>query len=96
MSRAPALWSAVVSVSTRSAAFSGWLERSLAPEVAREVPRATARLSRDGPDRLELAIDAADAGALRAALNTYLGWVELSVATARVAGTASSRGDPPP
>jgi hypothetical protein len=38
---------------------------------------------------VELRVAAADAGAMRAALNTYLGWIALSLATVGAAGTAT-------
>lgn len=89
MSRVAATWTAVISVSTTPPAVAEWLERSLEPEAAREVPRASAGIRRAGAGRIEIAIEAADAGAVRAALNTYLGWVGLSLETARVASGVS-------
>jgi tRNA threonylcarbamoyladenosine modification (KEOPS) complex Pcc1 subunit len=86
MSPRPSIWTATISVRSRTTGLAGWLTLALAPEVAREVPRASARLTHAASGPVEIAIEATDAGALRAALNTYLGWVELSVATARVAG----------
>ena len=65
--------------------------RSLGPESSREVPRARAQVRRTGDRTLELALDARDSGALRAALNTYLGWIHLALATARVAEPRSRR-----
>ncbi|HEV2448881.1 MAG TPA: KEOPS complex subunit Pcc1, partial [Thermoplasmata archaeon] len=50
----------------------------LAPELAREVPRTRVRLSRPAPNRVELSLQAHDTGALRAGLNTLLGWVALT------------------
>jgi tRNA threonylcarbamoyladenosine modification (KEOPS) complex Pcc1 subunit len=61
------------------------LERSLRPEAEREVPRARAVLRRPVPEVVELTITARDGGAMRAALNTHLGWVQLSLSTARSA-----------
>ncbi len=91
MSRPPA-WTAVVRVSAGSARLAGWLERALAPEAAREVPRARAVVRRVGRS-VELRLEAGDAGAMRAALNTYLGWVALSVATAGAAAGAELAGE---
>jgi tRNA threonylcarbamoyladenosine modification (KEOPS) complex Pcc1 subunit len=87
-------WSATVSVRCGSSQLVRWIEQSLRPEAAREVPRTSAEL-RTGPvDTVEISISAHDAGALRAALNTYLGWVELSLATARAAASTRGSGGP--
>jgi tRNA threonylcarbamoyladenosine modification (KEOPS) complex Pcc1 subunit len=87
-------WSATVSVRCGNPQLVGWIEQSLRPEAAREVPRASAQL-RTGPlDTVVITILAHDAGALRAALNTYLGWVELSLATARAAASTRGSGSP--
>ena len=80
MSRAGARWSATVRVATGRPEVARWLEQALRPEAAREVPRARTTVRRDGR-AVVLAIEAADAGAMRAALNTYLGWVALSLST---------------
>jgi tRNA threonylcarbamoyladenosine modification (KEOPS) complex Pcc1 subunit len=85
--RRPA-WSAVVRVRAHDATFAGWLERALSPEAAREVPRARTTVRRAGAT-LELRVEATDAGAMRAALNTYLGRVALLVATAGAARPAA-------
>jgi tRNA threonylcarbamoyladenosine modification (KEOPS) complex Pcc1 subunit len=79
-------WSAVLSVRSGTPELVVVLERALWPEASREVPRARADLRRPSPDRLELAIQARDTGSLRAATNTYLGWLQLALATAREAG----------
>jgi tRNA threonylcarbamoyladenosine modification (KEOPS) complex Pcc1 subunit len=89
VTRTDAAWTAVVSATVSSAPLADWLERALSPEAAREVPRATARLRRAGDRTLELEVDARDAGAMRAALNTYLGWIGLAVTTSTVAGDRS-------
>jgi len=80
-------WTATVRVSTGRTELARWLLRALAPEAAREVPRARTTLRQTGAV-VELRVEAADAGAMRAALNTYLGWVALSLATVTAAGTA--------
>jgi tRNA threonylcarbamoyladenosine modification (KEOPS) complex Pcc1 subunit len=85
-------WSATVRVRAESARLALWLEKALGPEAAREVPRARTTVRRTGPT-LELRVEAADAGAMRAALNTYLGWVALSVATAGTASAATAAGE---
>ena len=85
MSDAPAAWTATVRVDLDDPTIVQWLERALEPEASREVPRAHAELRRSAPGSLELTITAEDSGAMRAALNTYLGWIHLSLATARAA-----------
>ena len=81
-------WSASVRIERADPAELDRLARALAPEATREVPRASARVLRPAPRLLELAIEARDTGALRAALNTYLGWIALAAATESVAGRA--------
>ncbi|MGB6501466.1 MAG: KEOPS complex subunit Pcc1 [Thermoplasmata archaeon] len=83
-------WTATITVSLQRPAEAGWLAAALAPEASREVPRASATIASAGPDAISITIGANDAGAMRAALNTYLGWVALSLATA-----GAARGDPP-
>ncbi len=80
MSRAASRWTATVRLRTGRAEVARWLAQALAPEAAREVPRARTTVRRTGAD-VELQVSASDAGAMRAALNTYLGWVALSLAT---------------
>ena len=79
-------WSASVRLKVENPTVLGWLEQALRPEAAREVPRARAELTRCRDGTLELTIEAKDSGAMRAALNTYLGWIHLSLATAEAAG----------
>jgi len=83
MSDPPYPWNASVTIRAPNPTLLDWLERALRPEASREVPRAHAQLSRGPGTTLELTISARDSGAMRAALNTYLGWVHLSLATAR-------------
>ncbi len=91
MTPAEGPWTARLRVVRPSAASADRLARALAPEAAREVPRARSRLLRPAPAEVELVVEAKDTGALRAALNTYLGWVQLATATERVAvGGAAS------
>ena len=85
MTPAEFAWTATVRVQVGNTTVVDWVERALGPEASREVPRAHAELVRDRPDSLELRIAARDSGAMRAALNTYLGWIHLSLATARTA-----------
>jgi len=90
MTSPTAVWTARLLLRCRTKQFTEALERTLTPEAEREVPRAHTAVSRLGDDTVELAITARDVGAMRAALNTYLGWVALSTETGRAA--ASSRG----
>jgi len=85
MTDPPFAWTASVRVRVESPAVAEWLEQALRPEASREVPRAHAEMRRDSDCSLELTISARDSGAMRAALNTYLGWVHLSLATAQTA-----------
>ena len=78
-------WTATIAVESPESAVIDRLARTLGPEAGREVPRARARLERAGPTRLDLHITTKDTGALRAALNTSLGWIDLAAATERVA-----------
>lgn len=90
MSDAGRPWTATITVAPHRAVEADWLAAALAPEAAREVPRAGATIERGDDGAVAISIAAADAGAMRAALNTYLGWVELGLATA-----AAARGRPP-
>jgi len=85
MSEPPWPWTASVEVRLGDPSVADWVEQALRPEAAREVPRAHAELSRGPGSTIVLAIGARDSGAMRAALNTYLGWVHLSLATAEAA-----------
>jgi len=78
-------WTATIRVRVDSPSVVDWVEQALGPEASREVPRARAELHRGTGPSLELSISARDSGAMRAALNTYLGWIHLSLATARAA-----------
>ena len=83
-------WTATISIERADPGVIDRLARTLGPEAGREVPRARARLERVSPTRLELHITTKDTGALRAALNTFLGWVDLAAATERVAAGAGT------
>ncbi len=50
---------------------------ALRPEVGREIPRTRASIAL-GETEIVLDIEAADLGALRAALNSYLRWIRIS------------------
>jgi tRNA threonylcarbamoyladenosine modification (KEOPS) complex Pcc1 subunit len=91
MNGSDAPWTATLTVRTGSEHLAAILERSLRPEAEREVPRSRAILSRPSAETVEISISARDSGAMRAALNTHLGWVHLSLATARsVRGSSPS------
>jgi len=85
MTDTTAPWTASVTVRPQNPRLVDWLEQALGPEASREVPRAHAELRRSSDSSLELRISARDSGAMRAALNTYLGWIHLALATARAA-----------
>lgn len=81
-------WSATLTVTTAGRPeLARWVARALSPEAARELPRAEATVRASGRHTLTIAVRAADAGSMRAALNTYLGWVHLYLATALAAAT---------
>jgi len=90
----PPQWAATISVRLGAADVAEFLERALRPEADREVPRARASLARGPPDTVVLSVHARDTGALRAALNTYLGWVDLSLATLRSVGSSGAGSSP--
>ena len=87
---AEAGWTATIEVRRPDEPSAARLARSLRPEAAREVPRARTRLEYDRGEVLVLHIQTRDTGALRAALNTYLGWVDLATATEQVAASRPS------
>jgi tRNA threonylcarbamoyladenosine modification (KEOPS) complex Pcc1 subunit len=95
MSEADAGWTAVITVRTPRDDLAGWLERTLSPEVAREVPRAHAEVCRPSSTAVEIALTARDTGSVRAAMNTYLGWVQLAMATVTSASNSSDRSSNP-
>jgi tRNA threonylcarbamoyladenosine modification (KEOPS) complex Pcc1 subunit len=74
-------WEATIEFRRDSEAGAERLARALAPESTREVPRARATVGRPGPLLVRLTISARDTGAARAALNTYLGWIQLAIST---------------
>jgi len=53
------------------------VRRALAPEAGREVPRASVAVTGSG-SRVVFTITALDTGALRAAINSYLRWVDVA------------------
>jgi tRNA threonylcarbamoyladenosine modification (KEOPS) complex Pcc1 subunit len=87
---APAVWEGRLTVVCPDAGAADRLYRVLLPESAREVPRARAGLEPPTGRELALRIEARDTGALRAAVQTFLGWVQLAEATeARSAGPSA-------
>jgi tRNA threonylcarbamoyladenosine modification (KEOPS) complex Pcc1 subunit len=93
MSGEPETWTATVTLRLSDPMLAAWVERALLPEAAREVPRSRAEVRPVAGGGLELTISARDSGAMRAALNTYLGWIHLSLATARASGRGPVPGD---
>ena len=71
-------WTVTIQVRCPRPEHADWMARALAPEAAREVPRTRTELRSPTPGRLTLEIAAKDSGAVRAALNTYLGWIQLA------------------
>lgn len=55
----------------------GSVEMSLDPESRRSLPRTDAVMHRKG-DELCITIKAKDSTAMRAALNSYLGWIRIT------------------
>ena len=60
------------------------LLQALSPEAGREVPRARTKFSLDGQN-VVIDVEADDAGALRAALNSYLRWAALALDASKLA-----------
>jgi KEOPS complex subunit Pcc1 len=50
---------------------------TLSPEIGRELPRTETDIFRDG-DTVTVKVKAKDASAMRAALNSYLGWIRIT------------------
>ncbi len=82
----PALWTGSIVVRRADAPAADRLWRALTPEAAREVPRAQATVERDGERAIRVALVARDTGAVRAAVNTYLGWISLADRTETAVG----------
>jgi len=78
-------WTATIVVRRPDRGSAERIERALAPEAAREVPRSHARLRRPSEREIVLDVEANDTGALRAAINAYLGWVRLALEAEAVA-----------
>jgi KEOPS complex subunit Pcc1 len=50
---------------------------TLSPETGRELPRTDTNIILDG-DTVTIRVNAKDASAMRAALNSYLGWIRIT------------------
>lgn len=57
---------------------------SLSPELGEKIPRTTVSVDRNG-DELVVKIEAEDQNALRAALNSYIRWMNVAEETAKEA-----------
>lgn len=57
---------------------------SLSPELGEKIPRTTISVDRNG-DELVVKIEAEDQNALRAALNSYIRWMNVAEETAKEA-----------
>lgn len=71
-------WTARLVVECATPEAADRLSRTLSPEAEREVPRARAVLERPAVREVAVRVEARDTGALRAALQTYLGWFQLT------------------
>jgi tRNA threonylcarbamoyladenosine modification (KEOPS) complex Pcc1 subunit len=91
----PPAWTARVTIARPDAASAERIARALAPEASREVPRSRATLSRPSARAIRLDVEANDTGALRAAINAYLGWVRLALAAEEVAEASRTHAAPP-
>ncbi|MCI4363047.1 MAG: CTAG/PCC1 family protein [Thermoplasmata archaeon] len=77
----PSAWSATLRIHRGRSTDADRLFASLEPEASREVPRTHVQLRRPSPAQIEIALTARDTGALRAGVNTFLGWVALAERT---------------
>jgi len=80
-----AVWSGIIVCRCPTLEMADRLARSLGPEAVREVPRARAQIERGTATEVRIRLSARDTGALRAAVQTYLGWLRLAEATEAVA-----------
>ncbi|MCI4327341.1 MAG: hypothetical protein L3K16_06880 [Thermoplasmata archaeon] len=83
-------WTAKFTVDLESAESADHLLAALVPEATREVPKTSATLGRPSGTQVTIDVRASDAGSLRAAANTYLGWVDLAAGSELVARKAAS------
>jgi tRNA threonylcarbamoyladenosine modification (KEOPS) complex Pcc1 subunit len=87
-------WAGILTVRRPEPGAAQRLAAVLRPEAAREVPRSSATLERKDPLTLALRLSAEDTGALRAALNAYLGWIQLALGAEAVARGRARAGGP--
>jgi|GEM_PF-1603303 len=85
MARPPTAWRARIEVRRPTVREAERLRRTLAPEAAREVAKVQTALRREDGSTVVLAFDAEETGSLRAAINTYLGWIRLTLEAEGVA-----------
>jgi tRNA threonylcarbamoyladenosine modification (KEOPS) complex Pcc1 subunit len=83
-------WTARFTVRLDAPESADRLLAALGPEATREVPKTTAVLGRPSPSVVSIDVRASEAGALRAAANTYLGWVDLAATAEAVARRADA------
>jgi tRNA threonylcarbamoyladenosine modification (KEOPS) complex Pcc1 subunit len=81
-------WTASITVRRPTREAADRLSRTLLPEAAREVPRARSEIRRPSDRVVAIEIRTRDTGALRAAMNTFLGWTQLAL-------TTEERAEPP-
>ncbi|MDR0198131.1 MAG: hypothetical protein LBI08_00105 [Methanomassiliicoccaceae archaeon] len=55
----------------------GLVVSTLSPEIGRELPRTETDIIRDR-DTVTIRVSAKDTSAMRAALNSYLGWIRIT------------------
>ena len=84
-------WSAQFRVTLDDPEAAERLLAVLGPEASRDVPKASVGLARPSPNTVAIDVRTSEVGALRAAANTYLGWVDLAVGAASVARRAGER-----
>ncbi len=87
-------WTARVRAHRPDAAAAERLSQVLGPEVEREIPRCRAVLNRPDPRTVEIEVTAAESGAIRAAMNAYLGWIRLALDAEGVAERLPARPAP--
>ena len=82
-------WRADLRVKCRDKPSAQALFRVLVPEAAREVPRTRTELVPPRGTQVLIRLEAADTGAIRAGVNTHLGWLALAQETQRAAVRAA-------
>ncbi len=61
------------------------IEKTIKPESSVEIPRTSVKVSRQA-DKVTLLIESGDVNGLRAAVNSYLRWMEMAAKIAEGAG----------